>query len=64
MLRADNVKDDKGYRAVFTEQGASAAQMAAAKFLDNVSMLLGWKAKRTTQSLRGLKCACRELPDC
>ena len=37
----DNVKDEEGYRAVFTEQGASASEMAAAKFLDTISKLLG-----------------------
>ena len=41
MLRGDNVKDEEGYRAVFTEQGASACQMAAAKFLDTMSNLPG-----------------------
>ena len=33
----------KGYRAVFTEQGASASQMAAAKFLDTISKWYGWR---------------------
>ena len=41
MLRGDNVKDEEGYRAVFTAQGASASQMAVAKFLDTVSKLPG-----------------------
>ena len=36
-----NVKDEEGHRAVFTEQGASASQMAAAKFLDTISKLPG-----------------------
>ena len=39
VLREDNVKDEEGYRAVFTEQGGSASQMAAAKFLDTISKL-------------------------
>ena len=41
VLRGDNVKDEEGYRAVFAEQDASASQMAAAKFLDTISKLLG-----------------------
>ena len=41
VLRGDNVKDEGGYRAVFTEQGASVSQMAAATFLDAMSKLLG-----------------------
>ena len=41
MLRGDNVKDEEGCSAVFTEQGASASQMAAAKFLDTISKLPG-----------------------
>ena len=45
MLWEDNVKDQEGHRAVFTKQGASVSQMAAAKFLDSISQLLGraWK---------------------
>ena len=35
------VKDDNGYRAVFTEQGASASQIAGATSLDTVSRLAG-----------------------
>ena len=30
VFRGDQVKDETGYYAVFTEQGASASQMAAA----------------------------------
>ena len=41
MFWADNVKDDSGYRVVFTEQRASTLHMAAAKFLDTISKLLG-----------------------
>ena len=39
--QGDNLKDEEGHRAVFTEQGASASQMAAAKFLDTISKLPG-----------------------
>ena len=41
MPREDNVKNECGYRAVFTEQGASASHMAAARFLDTISNILG-----------------------
>ena len=41
VLRGDNVKDEGRYRAVFTEQGVSVSQMAAAKFLDAMSKLPG-----------------------
>ena len=37
----DNVKDAERCRAEFTEQGASASQMAAAKFLDTILTLPG-----------------------
>ena len=39
ILREDNVKDDKGYRAALTEQGAPASQVAAATFMKTVSRL-------------------------
>ena len=41
VLCGDNVKDEEGHRAVFTEQGASGSQMAAAKFMDTSSKLPG-----------------------
>ena len=41
MLRGDNVNDEEGHRAVFSEQGVPASQMAPAKFLDIISKLLG-----------------------
>ena len=41
VLRGDKVKDEEGYRIALTEQGASASQMAAAKFFDTLSKLLG-----------------------
>ena len=41
VLRGDIVKDDSGSYAVFTEQGPSASQMAAAKFMDIISRLPG-----------------------
>ena len=39
VLGEDNVKDDSGDYAVFTEQGASASHMTAAKVLDTDSPL-------------------------
>ena len=41
VLRGDIVKDDSGNHAVFTEQGASASHMTAAKGLDVNSRLHG-----------------------
>ena len=41
MLQGDTVKDDSGSYAVFTEQGSSASQMAAAKVMDIISRLPG-----------------------
>ena len=41
VLRGDNVKDDSWFYAVFTEQGLSASQMTAAKFMDIFSRLPG-----------------------
>ena len=39
VLWVDTVKDDSGYIALITEQGASASQVAAARFLDVISRL-------------------------
>ena len=41
VFRGDQVKDETGLHAVFTEQGASASQMAAAKFLDTIARMPG-----------------------
>ena len=41
VLRGDNVKDDSGAYAVFTEQGSSASQMTAAKIMDVIARLPG-----------------------
>jgi len=41
VFRGDIVKDENGQFAVFTEQGASASHMAAAKFMDAISRLPG-----------------------
>ncbi len=41
VFRGDIVKDENGQFAVFTEQGASASHMAAAKFVDAISRLSG-----------------------
>ena len=41
VLRGDNIKDEEGYRAVFTEQGASASQMVGAKTLDACARMPG-----------------------
>ena len=41
VLRGDNVKDELGSYAVFTEQGSSASQMTAAKVMDIISRLPG-----------------------
>ena len=42
VLRSDIVTDDLGSCAVFTEQGSSASQMTAAKFMDIISRLPGF----------------------
>ena len=49
VLWENNVKDEEGYGAIFTEQGASASQVAATKFLDTISKLLVWLEKQVTQ---------------
>ena len=41
VLRGDNVKDDSGSYAVFTEKGSPASQMTAAKVMDIISRLPG-----------------------
>jgi hypothetical protein len=41
VFRGDQVKDEDGFYAVFSEQGTSASNMAAAKFLDAIARLPG-----------------------
>ena len=41
VLRRENVKDDSGSYAVFTEHGSSASQMTAAIVMDIISRLPG-----------------------
>ena len=41
VLREDNVQDDTGVYAAFTEQGASASLVTAAEVLDTLSRLPG-----------------------
>ena len=45
VFRGDTVKDESGFYAVFTEQGASASQMAAGKFLDTIARMPGMKGE-------------------
>ena len=45
VLRGDNVKDDSGSYAVFTEQGSSASQMTAAKVMDVIGRLPGFSGQ-------------------
>ena len=47
VLRGDNVKDEEGFYAVFSEQGTSASQMSAAKFLDAVARRPGCKGEES-----------------
>ena len=49
MLRGDIVKVDSGAHAVFTEQGSSASQMAAAKVMDVIANYLIVQDKPPTQ---------------
>ena len=37
VFRGDQVRDEDGFYAVFSEQGTSASHMAAAKFLDAIA---------------------------
>ena len=46
VFRGDVVKDENGQFAVFTEQGASASHMAAAKFMDAVCVQAAWQQWR------------------
>ena len=41
VFRGDLTKDEDGYLAVFTEQGASASNMAAAKLMDAIARMPG-----------------------
>ena len=41
VFRGDQVRDESGYYAVFSEQGTSASHMAAAKFLDAIARCPG-----------------------
>ena len=39
VFRGDQVKDQDGHLAIFTEQGASASSMSATKFLDAIARM-------------------------
>jgi len=41
VFRGDNVRDEEGFYAVFSEQGTSASHLAAAKFLDAIARMPG-----------------------
>ena len=41
VFRGDNVRDEQGHLAVFSEQGTSASHIAAAKFLDALARFHG-----------------------
>jgi hypothetical protein len=41
VFRGDQVRDENGFYAVFSEQSASASQMAAAKFMDAIARFPG-----------------------
>ena len=43
VFRGDQVRDETGYYAVFTEQSASASHMAAVKFMDFIGRMPGNK---------------------
>ena len=60
VLMGGNVKDDSGDRAVFTQQGASSSQMAAARFLDTMSRLL-CIADQGNVGVVGFKIDCLQL---
>ena len=45
VFRGDQVKDETGHFAVFSEQGTSASQMSAAKFLDATARCPGCKGE-------------------
>ena len=47
LLDLCHLKNEEGYRAVITEQGASASQMAAARFVDTISKLLDTAGEAT-----------------
>ena len=37
VLRGDQIKDETGFRAVFTERGASSSDISTAKFMDAIA---------------------------
>ena len=41
VFRGDDIKDEEGFKAVFTEQSTSSAHMAATKFLDAIARFPG-----------------------
>ena len=62
--RRDDVKDDSGYRAVFTEPGAEAFQMAAATHPGCKCQTL-WHGRRpTTRYRHSCRYACQKPPRC
>ena len=66
VLQETNVKDERDTGAVFTEHGASASQMAAAKFLDTIQKKLAWHGwkKHVTHFPRTLSLRWPKHPHC
>ena len=52
VFRGDDVKDEDGTHAVFSEQGTSANQMASTKFLDAIARLPGCDGEDADDYLR------------
>ena len=64
MVRRGNiVKDEKSYQPVFAEHGASASQMAAAKFRNAIARLLGMSGEVNDAVSAYTQVTCLKLRD-
>ena len=41
VLRGDQIKDESGFNAVFSEQGTSSSEISTAKFMDAIAKMPG-----------------------
>ena len=64
VVLPDNVKDDSGSYAVFTEQGSSASQMTAAKVMDIIFRLPGCDGQAADAVSAETQVKWKMLPNC
>ena len=63
VFRGDQVKDEEGFFAVFSDEGSSASRMATAKFLDAIARVLGCVGEDADATSAYTQVILAEMPD-